>query len=221
MAYSKTLNSWFLKYLCQMWRRSLGVAVRTAGSCSFSFSASTNMRDLRGGANCNMLHCKGSFVMISLLSSIEIDPNTCVLNESKKVLTHFVLYDLPTQIQHPPKKRGHTTLDQVSTLLQESSKLVGGMRKKQLLLLLHFFLCSLLNPWGLFLAYWYHFTMTHLSFFSTSLLKACNHHHRRRECASGWDGLQVLMMMMEEGKAIFIKLGPKKKGKGNMVERAL
>jgi hypothetical protein len=30
---------------------------------------------------------------------------------------------------------------------------VGGMRKKQLLLL-HFFLCSLLNPWGLFLAYW-------------------------------------------------------------------
>ncbi len=87
------------------------------------------MRDLRGGANCNMLHCKGSFVMISLLSSIEIDPNTCVLNESK-VLTHFALYDLPTQIQHPPKKRGHTTLDQVSTLLQESSKLVGGMRKK-------------------------------------------------------------------------------------------
>jgi hypothetical protein len=42
--------------------------------------------------------------MISLLSSIEIDPNTCVLNESKKVLTHFALYVLPTQIQHPQKK---------------------------------------------------------------------------------------------------------------------
>lgn len=138
-----------------------------------------------------------------------------------KKYSHTLCYmTCPLKFNTPPKKRGHTTLDQVSTLLQESSKLVGGMRKKQLLLLLHFFLCSLLNPWGLFLAYWYHFTMTHLSFFSTSLLKACNHHHRRRECASGWDGLQVLMMMMEEGKAIFIKLGPKK-GKGNMVERAL
>jgi hypothetical protein len=29
------------------------------------------------------------------------------------------------------------------------------------------------------------------------------------------------MMMMEEGKAIFIKLGPKKKGKGNMVEKGI
>jgi hypothetical protein len=27
--------------------------------------------------------------------------------------------------------------------------------------------------------------------------------------------------MMEEGKALFIKLGPKKKGKGNMVEKGI